>query len=50
MRVALCLQTGGYSFGQIPDLPADFGPPIGEDGVAGLLVVSTARDCSACIG
>lgn len=35
-------QTGGYSFGQIPDLPADFGPPVGDDGIDGLLVVSTA--------
>jgi hypothetical protein len=41
------VQTGGYSFGQIRDLPADFGPPISEDGVAGLLVVSTASSCSA---
>lgn len=32
-------QTNDYSFGQLPDLPADFGPAIGPDGIEGLLVV-----------
>jgi len=42
-------QTNNYSFGQLPDLPADFGPAIGQDGVEGLLVVSGRARISTCI-
>jgi hypothetical protein len=40
------LQTDNYTFDPFPDLPADFGPDVPEDGLDALLLVR--RCCGSC--